>query len=177
MDKKEAQILSWLEETSDFEDDSTHIVENENISDSDQMKEEYYVGRMTRRWPMRLFFSMLNIAGINSQIIYKANTQHLMLRREYLKQIAMVLVKQYMTTRASIGTLNIPLRTQIARFVPVEQGSSSKKEGKCSICPSKKNRRTKKGCSRCEKLLCNEHCTYLCEDCFDKAYPVDLENI
>lgn len=36
MDKIEAQILSWLEETSDFEDASTHIVENENISDSDR---------------------------------------------------------------------------------------------------------------------------------------------
>ncbi|KAF5295916.1 hypothetical protein FQR65_LT10347 [Abscondita terminalis] len=143
----------------------------------DQMKEEYSVGRMTRRWPMRLFFSMMNIAGINSQIIYKANTEHLMLRREYLKEIAMVLVKQYMTTRSSVDTLSIPLRNQIARFVPTEQASSSKKEGKCSICPSKKNRRTKKGCSRCPKLLCNEHCTYLCEDCFDKAYPVDLENV
>lgn len=53
------------------------------------MKEEYSVGRMTRRWPMRLFFSMMNIAGINSQIIYKANTEHLMLRRQYLKEIAM----------------------------------------------------------------------------------------
>lgn len=45
----------------------------------DQMKEEYSVGRMTRRWPMRLFFSILNIAGINSQIIYKENTNHLLL--------------------------------------------------------------------------------------------------
>ena len=137
----------------------------------------YSVGRMTRRWPMRLFFSMMNIAGINSQIIYKANSEKLMLRREYLKEIAMVLVKQYMITRSSIDTLNIPLRNQIARFVPGEQSSSPKKKGKCSICPSKKNRRTKKGCSRCPKLLCNKHCTYLCEDCFDKAYPVDVENI
>jgi hypothetical protein len=143
----------------------------------DQMKEEYSVGRMTRRWPMRLFYSIINIAGINSQIIYKANTENLMLRRLYLKEISMSLVKQHMTIRASIDTLNIPLRNQIARFVPAEQASSSKKEGKCSICPTKKNRRTKKGCSRCPKLLCNEHCTYLCEDCLNNTYSVDLENI
>lgn len=45
----------------------------------DQMKEEYSVGRMTRRWPMRLFFSIMNISGINSQIIYKENTDQLLL--------------------------------------------------------------------------------------------------
>lgn len=36
MDKLEANILSWLEDESDFEDASTQIVENENISDSDR---------------------------------------------------------------------------------------------------------------------------------------------
>lgn len=88
------------------------------------MKEEYSVGRMSRRWRMRLFFSMLNIAGINN----------LMLRRQCFKEIAMDL---YMTRRFSIMTLNTPLRNQIARFVPTEQASSSIKEGICSICPSK----------------------------------------
>ncbi|KAL4712019.1 hypothetical protein ACJJTC_003686 [Scirpophaga incertulas] len=67
-------------------------------------------------------------------------------------------------------------KNQIARFVPTEQTSSSKKEGKCSICPSKKNRRYEKRVFRMPKV-CNEHCIYLCEDCFSKAYPVDLENI
>lgn len=117
---------------------------------------------------------MMNIACINSQIIYKANTQHLMLRRKYLKDVAMVFVKQYMSTMSSIETLNIPLRNQTARFVPAEQASTSK-EGNSSICPSKKIR--EKRVFQMAKLLCNEHCTNLCQDCFDKAYSVDVENI
>ncbi|XP_050064468.1 piggyBac transposable element-derived protein 4-like [Aphis gossypii] len=36
----------------------------------DQMKGKYSVSRNSRRWPLKIFFSVLNIAGINSQIIY-----------------------------------------------------------------------------------------------------------
>lgn len=39
-----------------------------------RLKEEYSVARVACRWPLRLFFTILNIAGINSQIIYKENT-------------------------------------------------------------------------------------------------------
>lgn len=143
----------------------------------DQMKEEYSVGRMTRRWPMRLFYTMINIAGINSQIIYKANTDQLLLRRTYLKEIALGLTRPYMIQRSAIMTLPTSLKTQIARFVPPEnQIMPERREGKCFECPSKKNRRTKKGCQVCAKLLCNEHCTYLCKFCFDQAYEGDVES-
>lgn len=112
----------------------------------DQMKEEYSVGRMTRRWPMRLFFSVLNIAGINSQIIYKENTDHLLLRRFFLKQIALTLTRPHIIRRSEVNTLQKRLRNQIARFVPPEQQNiPSGREGICAVCPSKKIEGPKKG--------------------------------
>ncbi|CAG5009257.1 unnamed protein product [Parnassius apollo] len=76
----------------------------------DQMKEEYSVGRMTRRWPMRLFFSILNIGGINSQIIYTANTKTVLLRRMYLKEISLALVRPHLMKRSSIMTFPSSLK-------------------------------------------------------------------
>lgn len=86
----------------------------------DQMKKKYSNGRILRRWPMSL-------------IIYKANNEQLMLRRLYLKEISMVLVKPYITKSSAIETLNTPLRNQVALFVAFEGSAPSKKEGKCLI--------------------------------------------
>ncbi|XP_071053651.1 piggyBac transposable element-derived protein 4-like [Onthophagus taurus] len=36
----------------------------------DKMCAAYSISRVTRRWPLALFFTLLNIAGINSQILY-----------------------------------------------------------------------------------------------------------
>jgi len=37
-----------------------------------------------------IFFSLLNIGGINSQIIYTNNTQHILPRKKYLADLAEV---------------------------------------------------------------------------------------
>lgn len=50
---------------------SVHVFLSSRVDVVDQMKEEYSLGRMPRKWPMILFLSILNIAAINSQIIYK----------------------------------------------------------------------------------------------------------
>lgn len=39
----------------------------------DQLCASYDCSRNSRRWPMVIFYTMLNVAGINSQVIYKAN--------------------------------------------------------------------------------------------------------
>lgn len=43
----------------------------------DRLKSEYNVSRVSNRWPMALFFSLLNIGAINLQIVYRSNTQML----------------------------------------------------------------------------------------------------
>jgi len=39
----------------------------------DQLYEKYNVARNTRRWPMVIFYDLLNISAINVICIYKAN--------------------------------------------------------------------------------------------------------
>ena len=35
----------------------------------DQMCSNYSVARITKRWPMAIFYSLMNIAGINAQVL------------------------------------------------------------------------------------------------------------
>ncbi|KAJ8945519.1 hypothetical protein NQ314_009194 [Rhamnusium bicolor] len=39
----------------------------------DQLCSNYNCVRSTRRWQMTVFYSLLNISGINSQVIYTSN--------------------------------------------------------------------------------------------------------
>jgi len=112
----------------------------------DELKGEYSVSRNSHRWPLTVFFSLLNIGGINSQIIYKSNTDIVIPRRKFLKQLGKDLCKPHMVRRQSIPTLSIPLRQQITRFSGVisstETGTGTSGKAKCSYCPKKENRYT-----------------------------------
>lgn len=85
------------------------------------MKALYSVSRVSCRWPLTLFFSLLNIGGINSFIIYKANTDDIIERRIYLKTLALFLMKEHLIRLSSI--LNIPMgdRATMKRIAGVEE--------------------------------------------------------
>lgn len=118
----------------------------------DELKGEYSVSRNSHRSSLTVFFSLLNIAGINSQIIYKSNTDIVIPRRKLLKQLGRDLCKPHMVRRQSIPTLSIPLRQQITRFSGVissqetgtigTTGTGTSGKAKCSYCPKKENRYT-----------------------------------
>ena len=66
-----------------------------------QMCGNYLVSRRTRRWPLSIFFQLLNIAGINANILYN-NTQiekkH-MTKRSFLKSLSMNLMNNHLSER------------------------------------------------------------------------------
>lgn len=112
----------------------------------DELKGEYSVSKNSHRWPLTVFFSLLNIAGINSQIIYKSNTNIIIPRRKFLKQLGQELCKPHLIRRQSITTLSILLRQQITRFSGVisspESAPNTSGKAKCAYCPKKENRYT-----------------------------------
>jgi hypothetical protein len=73
----------------------------------DFMKRNYSTARNSNRWPMTIFFSLLNISGINSQIIYISNTQYILPRKKYIFDLAKVLVLPEIKKR--IQTQSIPI--------------------------------------------------------------------
>lgn len=65
------------------------------VDTMDQLCHTYSCSRKTRRWPLCLFYNLLNIIGINGMILLKgSNTREkeiIINRRLFLKELAMAL--------------------------------------------------------------------------------------
>lgn len=137
----------------------------------DQLKSNYSVSRKSCRWPLTLFFSMLNIAGINSEIVYEANKKCRMNRRKFLKSLANSLILPQLERRRDIVSLPITIKNRIKEISGGPANQPEEKpivEGRCNFCSWKKNRKTKTVCLQCQKPICREHTTTSCPECVNK---------
>lgn len=132
----------------------------------DQLSATYDVARNTRRWPMVIFYSLLNVAGVNSQIIYIANnTTTTCRRREYLKELALSLTSEELQRRSLLTNINPeirPRRQEVAgtstRAEQADQFPPGTRRG-CFLC--KKDSKTKYSCKYCHKFICLRHTEYI----------------
>ncbi|XP_015120075.1 piggyBac transposable element-derived protein 4 isoform X1 [Diachasma alloeum] len=135
----------------------------------DELKGNYSVNRETRRWPMVVFYGLMNIAGINSQIIYRENTGAKITRRAYLSDLAKSLVLPQLNRRFTIRTLGPELRGVIRKVaqIPNEvlEFDDGQTQGYCPYCPRRANKRSKKRCHICHKFICPSHTSYTCGAC------------
>jgi hypothetical protein len=67
----------------------------------DGMSALYNVSRPSRRWPLTLFFSLLNVGAISAYIIYKNNNNSSIKRRNFLKEISKQLITPYINKSSS----------------------------------------------------------------------------
>ncbi|XP_023239706.1 uncharacterized protein LOC111638264 [Centruroides sculpturatus] len=143
----------------------------------DQMTGTYNCARTTRRWPMIIFYCMLNIAGINSQIIHQSNgnCSKVSSRREYLKRLGLELMYEQIDRRKSMLSLPTSIRIAAEKIRPSKpedppktstENPTPRKKKRCKECGRKKNRYTSKRCLKCETFLCQEHLIHVCKHCF-----------
>lgn len=149
----------------------------------DKLCATYNVGRNVRRWPMVIFFALLNIAGINSQIIYYANNNldiyKTNARRSYLKSLSLELCKDQLQRRSML-TVGMPIDLQIRleQFRPAEEQEDQQtlchngQRKRCTKCREmKKVRYSKYICKKCcSEVFCLEHACMVCENCFKKNF-------
>lgn len=83
----------------------------------DQLSAIYNVSRNCRRWPLTIFFSIINTAGINSQIIHRENNNGKIIKRsEFLMQLGFELINDYQKLRMQNERIPRELRTAIRRI-------------------------------------------------------------
>ena len=139
----------------------------------DKLCASYDCARNTRRWPMVIFFNMLNIAGINAQVIFSANNPDTDIRRRFfLRKMANGLIAPHLQRRASMTNLPRALKFRLQEMVGAEAADQQQNiiPGRCSYCDSKKNRKSRFSCFKCNVYMCLEHITPICTTCRESAF-------
>ena len=81
----------------------------------DKLCASYTCARNMRRWPMVIFYNILNFAGINSCIIYNENNSSKINRCAFLKTLSFKLRQEQLEERAACP-LPSNLRAKICKF-------------------------------------------------------------
>lgn len=120
----------------------------------DQMARKYISKSASFRWPLQVFFNILDLAAINAWILYTECTGSKLSRKEFLFQLAKELTEGEKKKSNNID-YNHPLP------------STSGERRTCQIGFCKRNR-SNNICKICQKVVCGK-CTnkieYLCQKC------------
>ena len=134
--------------------------------------------RRTRRWPLVIFFRLLDISTVNSYILHQCykNNPIIKEKSDFLMQLAKQLVKGHAERRSNMKNIPRELRFTIRRILGIsdEPGEAEtdalvlQKRKTCHICPSRKRRMTKYLCLQCRKPVCLECTNPICKNCTSK---------
>ncbi|UYV72085.1 hypothetical protein LAZ67_9001767 [Cordylochernes scorpioides] len=127
----------------------------------DEMTATYNCARNSRRWPMVIFYSLLNIGAINSQIIHFANgnASKVKSRRHFLKTLSIDLIEEMVKVCTVSGRIPCEIKEKASDiFNLLEPGPSKKpkigERHRCKKCQKeKKDRKTIQHCQYCFAFL------------------------
>lgn len=127
----------------------------------DQMSRKYSTKSASRRWPVQVFFNILDFAAINAWVVYKEATRINIQRRDFILNLADELRTNYVSSKTS------PL-SDFAPCTDYASNISNKKRKQCQI--NRCRNKTISICSECKKSVCGS-CTNkviklsVCTDC------------
>ncbi|XP_016092566.1 piggyBac transposable element-derived protein 4-like [Sinocyclocheilus grahami] len=156
---------------------------NGGVDNLDKLVATYTCQRKTTRWPMVIFFNMLDVSAYNAFVLWMEinhswNKGKKYRRRLFLEELGKALVAPLMKRRE-----NIPRTPASQNMVMEAQASSSPvkathlapvtpaKRKRCQVCDRKKDTKTSLTCSECNKYICGSHAvmTAQCPECSKKV--------
>lgn len=127
---------------------------------TDQMARKYTVKAGSRRWPLQVFYNILDLAGINAWILYKETTGENISRKDFLFQLSEELAIDYkeLTGRSTdqVEGISSSISSQ-------NQTHISMKRKRCT------NNKTNNICGTCHKRVCGKcsaKISVTCKKCF-----------
>uniref|UniRef100_A0A3P8SVH4 PiggyBac transposable element-derived protein domain-containing protein n=1 Tax=Amphiprion percula TaxID=161767 RepID=A0A3P8SVH4_AMPPE len=141
------------------------------VDNLDKVVGTYSCRRKTSRWPLALFYNLLDVSAYNAFVLWKAihpewEFSKTYQRRVFLEELGHMLVSPEIARRPCP-----PRSTAAAAIVSgiqqpeteLDPQPTSKMRRRCELCTSR--RRTASTCSSCGKCVCKDHSTVVCTSC------------
>ena len=124
----------------------------------DRMVRSYYTKRTPQRWPLVLFYNVIDVGTINAFIIWQGINHengniYMRQRRKFLISLGRELCR--ITEEAQPVA---PVSATRKRKVTLAgNGASLNKRARCTLYHQKKDRKCQSLCCRCDKHECSKH--------------------
>lgn len=143
------------------------------VDNLDKVVGTYSCRRKTSRWPLALFYNLLDVSAYNAFVLWKAvnpewESTKTHKRRVFLEELGHMLVTPEIARRPCA-----PRSKAAAAIVAEIQQSESESEydpqpinkmrKRCELCINR--RRTATTCSSCGKSVCKDHSAVVCVSC------------
>lgn len=159
------------------------------VDSHDQKCSLFTTARRTNRWPMRLFYGILDCSIVNAFVIMSANVPAFAAnnkkdkRTYFMKSVARALIEPYAKQRLCaiqtpkqvrqiIESCGIKHEGHAAEERDVNSADTPTQTGlkaRCARCPRKSDRKTKTVCVVCKTHVCTSHSVTLCTVCYPKV--------
>jgi len=113
-----------------------------------------------RRWPLAVFFNVLDIAGINAWIIFRKTTGSRQSRRQFLRQLSAELTEATTTSSASSSLTTPALATSAS-----SAARHLNRRVNCQVKALCKRNRTTTLCDSCKRPVCGQCMASICKLC------------
>ena len=133
--------------------------------------------RKINRWPMAVFFNMIDVAGVAALVIWLHNNPDICAagsRRKFLVALGEKLAEEHVHQRlqnpralqkhakqalVTLSYLKVPSSDQ-----PKAVTTDTKQ--RCELCPRRLDRKVRQQCCECGRKVYGEHSRFTCDDCF-----------
>jgi len=184
---KNVMLLSTMhhDEKTGGEDRKPDIILHYNACKSGVDNMDKLVGTFSckckiNRWPMAVFFNVIDVAGVGALVIWLYNNPDVCAgrsRRKFLMTLGEKLAEEYVQQRlqnpralqkhakqalTTLGYLKVPSAEQ-----PRAMTTGTKQ--RCELCPRQADHKVRQQCCECGRKVCSEHSRFTCYDCFSVA--------
>ena len=140
----------------------------------------YSTKRGTRRWPLSLFFTVLDIVVHNSFVIWLdkypgwssyPNSRKSDVRRLFILELGKAFcmnwisareVKPYTALQPSVKRAMAFVKGRPVKKAKQDTQTAAVSKGRCHTCPRNKDKKTNIRCNLCSQFVCGEHATKCC---------------